>query len=82
MMKVLLWSVLVLSALAQISVSHQNRQLLQQWQKQDAQRLALQQEYSRLLLERSTLGAHGRLDQLARKQLNMTDPTKVQVLHK
>lgn len=81
-MRLLLWVLVLGSALAQVSVSHHHRELLQLWQQQDARRLALQQEYTRLLLERSTLGAHGRLDQLARKQLNMTDPQQIQVLRK
>lgn len=81
-MKILLWLVVVVSALVQIAISHEHRQLLQQWQKQDALRLALQQENTRLILERSTLAAHGRLDQLARQQLNMVDPKQVKVLHK
>lgn len=81
-MRLLLWMLVLGSALVQVSVSHHHRELLQQWQRQDARRLALQQEYTRLLLERSTLGAHGRLDQLARKQLNMTDPQQIQVLRK
>lgn len=81
-MKIVLWLVVVFSALAQIAISHEHRQLLQQWQKQDALRLALQQENTRLILERSTLAAHGRLDQLARQQLNMVDPKQVKVLHK
>lgn len=81
-MPVLLWMLVLAVALAQVAISHQHRELLQRWQQQDAQRVALQQEYTRLLLELSTLGAHGRLDQLARKQLNMTDPEQVQVLRK
>ncbi len=81
-MPVLVWLLVLVSALAQVAVSHQHRQLLQHWQQQDARRVSLQQEYTRLLLERSTLSAHGRLDQLARKQLNMTDPQQMQVLRK
>lgn len=81
-MPLVLWLLVLLSALVQVGVSHHHRELLQQWQQQDARRMALQQEYSRLVLERSTLSAHGRLDLLARKQLNMTDPKQVQVLRK
>lgn len=81
-MPLLLWLVVLVTALAQVAVSHQHRELLQRWQKEDARRLVLQQEYTRLILERGTLSAHGRLDQLARKQLNMTDPKQVQVLRK
>lgn len=78
--KVLLLLALVLSALWQISVAHQHRHLLQSWQKQDALRHSLQKEYSMLLLERSTLAAHNRIDRLARQHLNMTEPKDMQVL--
>lgn len=77
-----MWLVVLLMALWQVSVSHEHRQLLQQWQREDARRVSLQQENTRLILERSTLSAHFRIDQLARQQLNMTDPTQVQVLIK
>lgn len=80
--RLLLWVMVLASALVQVVVTHQHRHLLQQWQQQDARRLSLQQEYTRLLLERSTLTAHGRLDRLARQHLNMTDPQQVQVLRK
>ena len=76
----LLWVVVLISALAQVGVVHGHRTLLQEWQQEDALRVQLLQEHTRLLLEKSTLTAHGRVDQQARKQLNMTEPGKVQVL--
>ena len=39
-MPALLWLLVLVSALAQVAVSHQHRQLLQQWQQQDARRVA------------------------------------------
>ncbi len=76
----LLWLAVVVSALVQIGVVNWQRDLIQVWQREDGRRAQLQEENSRLLLERSTLTAHGRIDQLARKKLNMTEPDKVQVL--
>jgi len=75
-----LWAAVIASALVQIAVVNWQRSLIQVWQHEDGRRAQLQQEYSRLLLERGTLTAHGRIDQLARKKLNMTEPDKVQVL--
>lgn len=75
-----LWAAVIASALVQIAVVNWQRSLIQVWQHEDGHRAQLQQEYSRLLLERGTLTAHGRIDQLARKKLNMTEPDKVQVL--
>ena len=76
----LLWALVVLIAAMQISQVHQHRNLLAQWQKLDKQRLQLMQEHTRLLLEISTLTAHGRIDQAARKRLKMTEARDVQVL--
>ncbi|WP_430459955.1 cell division protein FtsL [Thalassolituus sp. LLYu03] len=76
----LLWGAVMASALVQINVVQWQRDLLQVWQQEDAKRERLQQEYTRLLLEKGALTAHGRIDQVARKQLNMTEPEQVQVL--
>jgi cell division protein FtsL len=76
----LLWLMVLVTALAQVVSSHHHRQWLVIWQQQDALRLQLLQEQTRLVLEKSTLTAHGRIDQLAREQLNMTDPQQIQVL--
>lgn len=76
----LLWLLMLASALTQILVSHQQRQLLKEWHAHDEKRIQLQQEYSMLLLERGTLSAHNRLDRLARQKLGMTESTEVQVL--
>lgn len=77
---VILWVVLIACALVQIGVTHHHRQLLQQWQAQDELRIKQEKEHSKLLLERSTLGAHNRIDRLARDQLNMSEPQQIQVL--
>lgn len=74
-----LWLLVVVIAALQISQVHKHRGLLAQWQQLDQQRLELLQEHTRLLLEISTLTAHGRIDQQARKQLNMTEAQDVQV---
>ena len=76
----LLWLAVVMSALVQIDMVQWHRDLLQVWQKEDALRGKLQQDYTRLLLEKGTLTAHGRVDQLSRKLLDMTEPEQVQVL--
>lgn len=82
MLRVFLWGLVVVTALLQVLVSHEHRSLLQQWQKQDELRVQIQHEFSRLVLERSTLSAHNRLDQQARQKLQMTEPTQIQVLRK
>ncbi|ASP37227.1 cell division protein FtsL [Bacterioplanes sanyensis] len=74
------WMLVLVTALAQIVSAHSHRQWLVVWQQQDALRLQLLEEHTRLVLEKSTLTAHGRIDRLAREQLNMIDPQQIQVL--
>jgi cell division protein FtsL len=74
-----LWSAVLISAISQLSVVTWNRDLLQVWQKADAERQALAEEHSRLVLEKSTLTAHGRIDTLARKRLGMKEPEHTRV---
>lgn len=76
-----LWLLVVVSALMQIMAVYQYRQVLQQWQQQDAFRHALLLERTQLHLEISTLTSQGRVDQLARSQRAMIDPNDIQVLH-
>lgn len=74
-----LWALVVVSAVAQVQVVSWHRNLLQEWQGNDRTRHELAQEYTRLVLEKSTLTAHGRIDSLARKKLNMKEPEHTQV---
>ena len=76
---VVLWSAVLISAISQLSVVTWNRDLLQVWQKADAERQTLAEEYSRLVLEKSTLTAHGRIYTLARKRLGMKEPENTRV---
>ncbi|MBE0482584.1 MAG: cell division protein FtsL [Bacterioplanes sp.] len=77
----LLWLLVVVSALVQIIVVHQHRLVLQDWQQQDALRHSLLLERTQLTLEISTLTSQGRVDQLARSQRAMIDPNDIQVLY-
>ncbi|MEK9711743.1 MAG: cell division protein FtsL [Thalassolituus sp.] len=77
--QVVLWAAVLLTALAQINAVTWHRDLLKEWQKADAGRQQLTQEYSRLVLEKSTLMAHGRIDTLARKRLQMKEPEHTRI---
>lgn len=79
--RAMLWGAVLITAVLQLNVVTWNRDLLQVWQKADAERQVLAQEYSRLVLEKSTLTAHGRIDALARKRLGMQEPEHTQVFH-
>ena len=68
--------ILFVCALAVVFVSYHNRQLAHQWQAQSNEYAELQEEYGRLMLEYSTLAAPSRVENIARKQLNMQFPNK------
>ncbi len=72
----LCWVLVILSSIAVVYVSHNSRQLFGQLEsfKQDA--ADLQVEWGQLLLERSALTAHGRVESIAKEQLQMKVPTR------
>lgn len=76
----MLWLFVVALAVLQVGLTHWHRQLVGQWQGLDTQRIDLQREYGRLMLERSALTAHGRVERVAKKKLNMSEPEEVQVI--
>lgn len=79
LLQALLWLSVIATALVQVLAVQWHRDLMQEWQQTDQLRQTLRQEYSRLVLEKSTLTAHGRIDAEARRRLNMKDPDHTQV---
>ncbi len=76
---VLVFLIAVVSAFGVTYVSHLNRQAFNQLQTELMRKNALQEEWGQLLLQHSTLTAHGRVETLAREQLNMDVPGKNRV---
>lgn len=76
----LLWLAVLVSAVVQLYAVQWHRDLMREWQTEGARKTTLIEEQSRLLLEKSTLAAFGRIDRQARERLNMTDPEQIQVL--
>ncbi len=72
--------VLIASAIGVVVSSHQNRQLFNGLSLLQQQRDGYQREWSQLLLEQSSLGAHGRIEQRAAEQLGMTVPGKQDII--
>ena len=72
----------VLSALAVVRVSHECRSDYAQLQSLESVRWALQENYSRLVLEESTLGSPHRIMQVASGDLAMAVPSidRIQVV--
>lgn len=65
----------ILSALAVVQMSHLNRQLTIQQELNYQQRDNLDTEWRNLLLEQRALAEHSRVEEIARRQLNMQRPT-------
>ncbi len=72
------WAVLfliVLSAFAVISSTHQCRSYYGQLRQLEVERWQLQEQYSRLLLEHSTLASPHRVARIAEQNLGMIKPS-------
>lgn len=67
--------VCLVSAMGLVNSTHRCRIQYAQLQQLELQRWALQEDYSRLLLQHSTLAAPHRVDELARESLKMTPPS-------
>lgn len=76
----LLSLILVVQALAVIHTKHDQRQLNAKLQANFSLSTQLQNEWSQLLLEQSTWQADMRVERIAREQLGMVIPRKVEVI--
>lgn len=74
------WGLVIVCATLQVAATHWHRQLVASWQVSEKQRLVLEQDYGRLLLEQSALTAHGRVEKIAKEKLNMIEAKDVQVI--
>ena len=64
----------VVSALSVVKETHQTRMLFATLQAQESERWQLQEDYSRLVLEYSTLSAPHRVSAISRTSLTMKSP--------
>ncbi len=64
----------VISALSVVKETHQTRMLFTTLQAQESERWQLQEDYSRLVLEYSTLSAPHRVSAISRTSLTMISP--------
>ena len=67
------------TAVSVVDVSHRCRALYTQLQQMEATQWDSREQWGRLLLERSTLAAHHRVEQLAGEQLQMHWPTAAEL---
>ena len=70
----LVWGVLLVSAVAMVWARHDARQRFQQLQALERERDELNIEWRQLRLELGALATHSRVERLARDQLAMREP--------
>jgi cell division protein FtsL len=58
-----------------VQTKHRNRELTSELEQLRAEHQRLDTEWAQLQLEEATLAQHGRVEQLARSQFGMVDPT-------
>ncbi|UJP06506.1 MAG: cell division protein FtsL [Nitrosomonas sp.] len=71
--------VLIVCALGVVTSQHTVRKLFMALEKEKETEQKLEVEWGRLQLEQSTLIMHGRIEQIAKKQLNMVVPTAASI---
>ena len=70
----------ITSALAVIYIKHKNRVLHMLLQKIHIERSKLNTEWSKLILEKSTLTADFRIEQIAKQELGMVMPEQIEFI--
>ena len=73
-------AVTVGSAVIVVKTKHENRTLVHQLEQLRAEKTRLETEWAQLQLEEATLAHHGRVEQVAREKLRMTEPRDTRVV--
>lgn len=68
------------SALLVVKTKHENRTLVHELETLRIEKARLQTEWAQLQLEEATLAHHGRVEQIARDKLGMTEPHDTQIV--
>ena len=68
------------SAVVVVQTKHENRTLVHQLEQLRAEKARLETEWAQLQLEEATLAHHGRVEQIAREKLRMTEPRDTRVV--
>jgi cell division protein FtsL len=68
------------SAVIVVKTKHENRTLVHQLEQLRAEKARLETEWAQLQLEEATLAHHGRVEQIAREKLRMTEPRDTRVV--
>lgn len=76
---VMLLLLVIACALGVVTSQHKARKLFAAWQKEKEWAQQLEVEWGKLQIEQSTLAAPARIEELARRQLQMQWPTPEQI---
>lgn len=68
------------SALLVVETKHENRTLVHELEQLRQEKARLDTEWAQLQLEEATLATHGRVEQIARDKLGMTEPRDTQIV--
>jgi len=68
------------SALIVVETKHENRTLVHELEQLRLEKARLETEWAQLQLEEATLAHHGRVEQIARDKLGMTEPRDTQIV--
>lgn len=81
-LNILLTALLVACGLSAVNAQYQARHLFVDLERAHSQARQLDTEWSQLQLDQSTLGKHARIEEIARRELNMTPltPNRTQYL--
>jgi cell division protein FtsL len=71
---ILLFAVVLLVSIVVVQMRHESRQRFAELQAQQAERDALNVEWGKLLLEEGAWSQHRRIEDMARKRLDMNTP--------
>jgi len=79
---IVLTALLVACGLSAVNAQYQARHLFVDKERAEAQARQLDTEWAQLQLDQSTLGKHARIEEIARRELNMTQltPNRTQYL--
>ena len=81
-LNIVLTALLVACGLSTVNAQYQARHLFVDLERANAQAKQLDTEWAQLQLDQSTLGKHARIEEIARRELNMTQltPNRTQYL--
>ncbi|MDP2170369.1 MAG: cell division protein FtsL [Rhodocyclaceae bacterium] len=79
-LNLILLAVVLISALADVSINHRARKLVTSYEREQERMRALEVEWGQLQLEQSTWATHARIEEISRQRLGMHPPRPGQIV--